>query len=131
MPLPYTFDSEHRVVRVRLEGRITGPLIADAISAIYRDPRWQKGFDILWNARGITELLFEAEDQPGFVELQRTMAALAGGGRDVILVSRPIDAAMAAAYKHMARAVKEVHVVRTEQEVRTILGWSSDVPIDY
>ena len=130
MPFPYVVDPEHRVVRVRMEGRVTGPPVAETISAIYHDARWQKGFYILWHARGITELILEPGDQPGFVELQRTLGPLAGNGRDVILVSRAIDAAMAAAYKHMARPVREVHVVRTDEEARTILGWSSDVSID-
>lgn len=106
-----------------MSGRVHGTDIAETVSAIYYDPAWQPGMNILYDARGITELLMDHEDIPRIVAAQHEHAARAGQGVDVILVSRALDFAMAQMYEKMARgAVRQTYVTKSEEEALRILA---------
>jgi hypothetical protein len=89
---------------------------------MYRDPGCKAGFDIFWDGSTIAELLFERDDLPSFVRLNQEFADLAGSGRDIILVARSLDKAMADMYAVMMRSQRRaVLVCMSMDEVNQIL----------
>jgi hypothetical protein len=122
MPLHYVIDHARGLVTVTMSETVTGAQVGTAIEAIYGDPAWRPGYDVLWDGTGITQLLFEKSDLPTFVALQRDYAELAGHGRDVILVIRALDFVMAKTYALMMRsAPRPVYVFKSLTEAREIL----------
>jgi hypothetical protein len=123
MPWSYVIDSANRLARVAMAGTIRGADIAAAMQTIYADPAWQPGFDSLWECTGITELLFERDDLPTLVGLQRESRARSGYGREAIVVSRALDDVMAKMYAAMMReSTREVLVCRSLAEAAQFLG---------
>jgi hypothetical protein len=119
---PYSIEDSKRLVTVRLSGSVHGSQIAATYAAIYRDPGCRPGFDILWDGSTITELLFERDDLPSFVRLNQEFSNLASSGRDIILVARTLDQAMADMYAVMMRAQRRaVLVCMSMYEVSQIL----------
>ena len=73
---------------------------------------------------------FERDDLPGMITLQRRLAARAGGGREVILVSRSLDEDMAKMYALMMRNEgKKVSVCRSTADAVRLLGPISPTPV--
>ena len=118
----YHLDAAKRLVTVPLSGSVSGARIASTYTMIYSDAACAEGFDILWDGSSITELMFERDDLPSFVRLNQKFASLASSGRDIILVARSLDKAMADMYAVMMRAERRaVHVCLSMGEVRQIL----------
>ena len=117
---PYSIDPSRRVASVTVSGRVHGYDIAAAIETLYADPRWHAGFDIVWDATTICELLFEKQDIPGFVQLQRKHAA-AAPRREVIITRRLIDRTMAQIYALMMKAGG--HEVRACESNEEAYAW--------
>jgi hypothetical protein len=66
--------------------------------------------------------MFERDDLPSFVRLNHEFSSLARSGRDIILVTRSLDKAMADMYAVMMRAERRaVHVCQSMGEVQQIL----------
>jgi len=119
---PYRIDDSKRLVTVELSGSVHGAQIAATYAAIYRDPACAPGLDILWDGSMITELMFERDDLPSFVRLNQEFSSLASSGRDIILVARSLDKAMADMYSVMMRAQRRaVQVCLSMHEVKQIL----------
>ena len=123
MTLPYVIDTGRRRARATLAGRVAGCDIAETIEAIYLDPHWQSGFDSIWDATGITELLLDMDEVSRFLNLKVQYQTIAGPGRIVLLVSRSLDYGMAKVFAVLAKGgPRSVHVVKTESDVTQILG---------
>ena len=89
---------------------------------MHRDPAVGPGFDVLWDALTINELLFERDDLPSFVRLQEQFSDLASTGRDIILVARPLDKMLAQTYAVMMKKQRrEVHVCSAPDEADAIV----------
>jgi hypothetical protein len=130
VPYSYAIDITARLATVTLAETVRGADIASALETVFRDSSWQPGFDLLWQASGITELLFERDDLPGMIALQRRFAARAGGGREVILVSRSLDEDMAKMYALMLRNEgKKVSVCRSMADAVRLLGPTAPTPV--
>jgi hypothetical protein len=124
----YSIDESKRLITVRLSGSVHGAQIAATFTAIYRDPACAPGLDILWDGSSITELIFERDDMPSFVRLNQEFSDLASSGRDIILVARSLDKAMADMYTVMMRAQRRAVVVcMSMYEVQQILD-ATDTP---
>jgi hypothetical protein len=122
---PYIIDQPRRLVTVKLSGTVHGTLVAATFEAIYRDPAAGPGFDILWDGSAITRLLFERGDLASFVRLSKEFSDIASSGRDIILVERSLDAAMAHMYAVMMRAQQRaVHVCSSITDVNQVLAAS-------
>ena len=120
-PFPCTIDPAARLATVRLSGSVRGPDIAAAYAAIYRDPAFGPRFDLLWDGTAVTELLFDLDDLPSFVRLHSEFGEVASSGRDIILVTRPMDKMMADMYAAMMKKQnREVHVCTSRQEVERL-----------
>ena len=122
MALPYTIDGERQLVTVTLVGRIVGADIAEAIQRVYTDPAWQSGFNVVWDGTFISELLFEQDDIPNFVALQRRYAEQAGPGRDVLVINRKIDEMMARTYVDLMKDVRLTSLAKSKWEAQRTLG---------
>jgi hypothetical protein len=119
---PYTIDGVRPLVIVQMSGTVHGAQIAATYRAIYGDPGFGPGFDVLWDATAITELLFEPADLGSFVRLHEDFGDLASSGRDIIVVKRPLDNAMADMYLVMMKKQhRAVHVCRSRSEAEVIL----------
>ena len=118
----YSIDESTRLVTVPVSGTVYGRQIAATYAVIFRDPACGPCFDILWDGSAITELIFERDDMPSFVRLNQEFSNFANSGRDLILVARSLDKAMADMYAVMMRAQhRAVHVCLSMGEVRQIL----------
>src|SRR5688500_4816034 len=122
MALPYVIDATQRVAFVTMSGRITGAAIGHTVSAIYRDPDWHCGFDVVWDGSLISELLLESDDFRRGVALQRSFGELAGGGHDIIITTRAIDEAAAQMYVVLVKRVRPTFLVRSQPEAAALLG---------
>jgi hypothetical protein len=126
---PFVVDSSGRQVTATFNGPVRGADIADTVGAIYYDPAWKPGMHILYDARGITQLLMDPEDMPRIVAAQHEHEARAGKGVDVILVARALDFAMAQMYEKLARgAVRQTYVTKSEEYARRLLGEDRSLP---
>jgi len=122
MALPYVVDAARRPAIVTSPGRVTGRDIATTIQALYEDPSWEPGYNVIWDASGNTELLMESEDIQGFVALQRDFLPVAGEGRDVVIAHRAIDETMVRIYILAAKAVRPTYLARSLDEALRILA---------
>jgi hypothetical protein len=117
MIFPYAIEPTQRFVRTALTGTVRGRDIADTVEAIYCDPRWQAGYDTIWDAIATTAILLELDDHSTFLKVQRQYSALAGRGLDVLIVNTSLDYGMLSAYSVLARGgPRQVYIVRTEAE---------------
>jgi len=121
MAFSYVIDHSRRFARVTLSGPVHGHEIAATMEALYQDPNWVAGFAILWDAMELTELLLDRPDLPLFVEIQKKYVA-AHPSREIILVQRPLDVAMAQMYAlFMKTAAHKVFVCRSEEKANELL----------
>jgi len=126
MVFPYLIDTSAKHAIVAVFGVVKGRDITDTICALYEDPRWERGFNTLWDGRRITGLDSEPTDLGWFAHLQQQYAAVAGEGRDVLLVGRDEDVATAMRYESLSRGgPRPALVCRQEVEARILLGMSA------
>jgi hypothetical protein len=119
---PYSIDGRTGLITVTMSGSVPGQRIATTFVAIYGDPACGPRYDILWDGSTITELMFERDDLPSFVRLNKQYATLAQSGRDIILVARALDKGMAEMYAVMMKPQRRtVHVCASLGEVHQIL----------
>ncbi len=119
---PFTIDAASGLASVSMGRTVKGTDIDETLRALYQHADWRQGFSTLWDALSLTSLCLEFDDLPRLVATQREFSAVAGPGRDVLVVRRPIDRAMAEMYATMARACgRTTHVCRTREEAAQIL----------
>jgi hypothetical protein len=119
----YSVDHPRRLVTVRVSGAVHGTQVAATYAAIYRDPACGPSFDIFWDTSRVTELILESDDLPSFVRLSQEFSTPASSGRDIILVARVLDQAIADMYAVMMRTERRaVHVCPSMDEVHQILA---------
>jgi hypothetical protein len=124
---PYTIDPERRLARVTVAGSVAAPEVTATILALLQDEHWQPGYDVLVDCRTVTELILEPGDPRAFVNLIVQHADRAGSGRDVIIVNRSVDDAMAKVYAAFAQmGPRPAYVCRLETEADAILQRSSE-----
>ncbi len=44
------------------EGRVTGGNIRQAMAEVFHSPQWHPGFDAIWDARSVSELLISLDE---------------------------------------------------------------------
>jgi hypothetical protein len=76
----------------------------------------------VWDGTFISELLFEQDDIPNFVALQRRFAEQAGPGRDVLVINRKIDEMMARTYVDLMKDVRLTSLAKSKWEAHRTLG---------
>ena len=94
---------ERELVLIAVRGSFTTYVLADALTAIYKSPKWRPGFDILWDLRQISDWAIEWEDMQAFIDLDRELAELSGDGCDVVLVENELHLANIEAYAVLSR----------------------------
>ncbi len=120
---PYVIDSPRRAAIITLSGTVRRPALVETIDAIFHDPVWQPGFSRVWVGTAITELLIEKRDLTAFVAFERQQAALAGTGREVIILEHELDRVIARIYVVMMRHEgRAVYICDTEAEAWRWLG---------
>ena len=122
MAFSYAIDVAKQLVTGTFSGSVDGAAVASAFRTVYTDIAWQPGFDTIWEATGITELLLGPTDLAMLVAVHREFAAVAGTGLEIIVVSRSLDHAMARMYGVMMRyQARRVHVCRSVVEAADLL----------
>jgi hypothetical protein len=125
MAFRYTIDPQRRLARVTVAGSVGAPEVTDIILALLQDEQWQPGYDVVCDCREVTELILEARDPRAFVKLIADRADRAGAGRDVIIVNRSVDYAMAKVYAAFAQmGPRPAYVCCLESEAEAILDRS-------
>ncbi len=77
----------------------SGPLTVDdfhgVLNQLYGNPAWKPGFDALWDAREVTELVLDEQDVSTVVHHIQRLADRKGPGRTAFVVPRDVDYAIA------------------------------------
>jgi hypothetical protein len=120
MQFPYRIDPARRLAIVTVSGAVHGRDISTTMTALFADRGWAPGHRILWDSRGITELLFQERDLPEFLAVQKAHDTVAPA-REVIVVTRELDKAMATAYANLVRSLHQVHVCRSMDDAMGLL----------
>jgi hypothetical protein len=124
MTFPHVIDQSRRLAIVMLSGPVHGHEITAGLENLYRDEQWTPAFDLLWDARNITELHLDMADLTGLVRLHKQYGAV-GPRREVTLVRRPLDRTMARIYAILMKAAShQVHVCESEAEANEWLAKS-------
>lgn len=127
MAVPYSIDGKRRYAQAVLSGIVTGQDIARTIEAIYDSPDWRPGFDIIWNFAGVTDLVFDTDDLESLVALRRARADAGGAGRDIIVIKRILDDALARLYAAMTKNERRrTRLCASEDTALEILGLAGD-----
>lgn len=78
---------------------LSGPLTVDdfhgVLDRLYGNPNWKPGFDALWDARAVTELVLDEQDVAAIVRHFQRLADRKGPGRTAFVVPREVDYAIA------------------------------------
>ena len=123
MAFPYVIEPWRAAATVTLSGTVRGAAIAQTNVAIFHDYQWKPGFNRVWVGTNITELLFEKSDHPTLAAVDRLYATLIGRGREVFIVDRERDRAMARIYAvMMLHEGRTVYLCDTEAEAWRWLG---------
>ena len=119
MQYRFRIDAAHRLALAEISGPVDGPMCLAAIVALHADPAWDPAYDVIWDGRGITELVLGTEDVKRNVEAK----SVDSYGRDLIVVSRDIDYLAARLEAHLARTRgKEMRVFRSLDDALAVLG---------
>lgn len=94
---------ERRLALVFARGSLTTYVLAEAMAMLYRAPQWQPGFDIVWDIRRISEWRIDWNDTRAFIELDREMSDLSGGGTDFVLVDNDLHFTNVETYAILSR----------------------------
>jgi hypothetical protein len=123
MAFSYVICTTNRLATGTFSGSVSGAEIAVAFRTVYDDPAWRPGFDTIWEANGITELLIERRDLADLVAMHRELAAVAGTGYEIIVVNRNVDQIMARIYTFMMRnQARQTRMCGSMVEAAQILG---------
>jgi hypothetical protein len=127
--LPYscTISPQQRRGIVRLTGTIQGTTFMEAMEALYRSPEWQPGFDALWDARGVTELLLDERDVKAIVALMLDLTARMGPGRAAFVIARELDWMIARLLIYRTRVPSRER--RTFETMEEALAWLDAPPV--
>ena len=116
----YDIDPEAGVALARMHGALDGRAMLAILEAVHRDPRWQPGFDAIWDCTDVSGHAVRPSDVPPIVD----EAVEGEKGRDVMVErGSVIDSAISmliAAY--CRRRGKPVTVVRTLDAALAELG---------
>lgn len=80
---------------VRLTGSVAGPIILQALDALYTSEEWVPGFNTLWDGRQIMELGMSPADVEQILEWTAKLRSRMGNSRAAVVVERGIDTAFA------------------------------------
>lgn len=97
------------------------------MQALYEAPGWTSGFDALWDARGVTELLMGEDDVHAIVAQTRELTDRMGPGRGAFVLARDLDWMMARLLIHRARVPGRER--RTFTTIEEALAWLDAPPV--
>ena len=92
VPYDYAVDPAARLAYGRMWGTVTGDDMLALITAVHDDPRWQKGFDAIWDCSRVRTHIVDIDEVGPLVDEEAT----SGAGHDV-LVESPLLAEIALA----------------------------------
>lgn len=99
----------------------SGTDLIDAPTAMVHDPRWQPGFDSLWDFRLVRSLVVTEQEAHAVAGLSARLADRFGEGRGALAVSREVDYAIGRLIEH--RNVNERRTLRVFWSMAEALGW--------
>lgn len=124
MPYKCTVEVEQRIALAQFYGSVTVEDVAAVRRSVFLDPQWEPSFDIVFDARFITKLLFFPEDLEIIsCEIQEVSPGQ-DGGKTVVVVSREVDHMVAVVLVKRQQEVtkREARVFSGLEEARRWLG---------
>lgn len=76
---------------VRYTETVELPVVLDGLYTLLAHPNWLPGYDIVWDCRGISELMIRPHAVDHLRTSVRDLRPLMGQGRSAIVVTREID----------------------------------------
>ena len=95
MPIDIQILAKQELGIARIHGFVTGETIVDAAEALYTSADWEQGFNAMWDARGIDELVVSVGDVVHIVKGLRHLDPSAGTGCTAIVVDQTMHFAFA------------------------------------
>ena len=118
-PATYALAPDFGITHTAFSGAVTGQTLVGALRALHDDPRWRFGLDLLWDCRAVTGLALAPDELAALIE----MGTEDTEGRDVSIVRRDLDEAIAVLFRHVAgRRGKEAHVCYGIDDALAVLG---------
>lgn len=122
MAFTYQIYPALRFGRATLAGTVTGAEIGEAMTALFRDPRWESGFDVLWDGRQVQQLLLEMKDVQEIATLTEALREPMGEGRAAVVTTRDLD--FVSGQLLLARSRRRPgRVVRFFERIEDALAW--------
>lgn len=87
MPFSCHIASEQRIGVIRLYGGVSGDELIEAVKTLYSGDDWQPGFNILWDARAIAQLVLAPEDADAFTRAVGERIERIGRGRTAVVTT--------------------------------------------
>jgi hypothetical protein len=123
MPYRYHVLPEHRLGLSQLQGIISGAELMDIALALTGDPRWQVGFDELWDARNIQELDMEPAMARDLSDLPLAFTERFGPAQVAVVVTRDVDYGLSKLFSHSAsHNGRKVQPFRSMEEAQAWLS---------
>jgi hypothetical protein len=82
---------------------VTGDEFAEAVRALYQHPRWQPGFDVIWDLTAVRELVIDQRGVETIVATTQACRPLMGAGRAAFVVPHEMHHTIAALLLHRTR----------------------------
>lgn len=85
MAFAHRIAPSHRLAAIRFYGTVTGTDILEGIRSLYSDPAWEPGFQMIWDARDVAQLILDPADADAVVEVSKTHQDLSRQSRTAVL----------------------------------------------
>ena len=86
-----------------LSGSVTGHEFAEAMDALYHDPAWSPGFEVLWDFTAVRELLVDRQGVETIVAAARACRPRMGVGRTAIAIPNEMHQTIASLVVYKTR----------------------------
>ena len=114
--------AEARLGVVTLSGAVDGRGLLLAMADVFLDPRWEPGFDVVWDGRAIRELDLVPADLVRVRKMTTQVRDRMGPGRAAILVRGELDEMAAALLEKRSGKLPE-RTVRTFRQAAEAAAW--------
>ena len=120
----YAVDPGAGLAVARMTGTLTGPDMAEIVTAVHADADWEPAFDAIWDCSVVRAHVVQPDEVPPLVEaVLEAGAAKGSAGRDVLIENASLArSAFSEMLVRRLRRHQDAHVVRRMEQALAVLG---------
>ena len=127
MSFQFTVVPEHRVGLAVGLGHATGAEMARTCAGLVSDPRWEPGFDEVWDLTASVEVDISPADMEALVTKAHDYAGRIGANRCVFVYTRDAVGPVLSLFARLTNDLPRIyHTARTQAEALDWLGLPAD-----